>query len=108
MNEPKAAIEAVLSPAPLTIGKFALLVKHKCPILDGNLEDIESNILALYIFSRPIGEVIDVAENLSRLSLEWAESLSPLDYRKKISELLDALAAFYEMLPRPEDGSKKN
>jgi hypothetical protein len=52
--------------------------------------------------------VIDVAENLSRLSLEWAESLSPLDYRKKISELLDALAAFYEMLPRPEDGSKKN
>lgn len=108
MNEPKAALDAIVAPKPLTLGKFAILARRKSPVLDGNVEDLTQNLVAIFVYSHDVTEVFASLDNLEKCALVFAESLSPDDYRKRLAELLDAIFAFYEMLPRPEDGSKKN
>jgi hypothetical protein len=40
MQNPHKALEALVDPAPLTLGQIALLDYLKLPILDGKIDDV--------------------------------------------------------------------
>ena len=47
MHTPAKALEAMVAPAKLTLGQVALLDLYKCPILEGNIEDVNATAFAL-------------------------------------------------------------
>lgn len=109
MNEnPKAALAAIAEPGPLTIGKVALLCRLEAPILGGVIDDLNDTLTALYVIERPLAESVKVFKDVRDAAILHYDGLSPIEYRRKVAAALDSVAAFWEMMPRPSPGAKKN
>lgn len=115
--EPKASLDALIDPAPLTIAQIAVLERVNSPIPTGNIDSVNDCLVALYLMSLPVREAGRIARTLSAEDIEdralaWADSegMSGSEYNERLSELLGACTAFWRMLPRPEakDAKKKD
>ena len=110
MHTPVSALEALAAPAPLTLGQVALLDLHKCPILDGRIDDLNATAYALWLLSLPLEEAVHAAHFPERAIL-WAQEVGVEGYNARLVAALGAIKAFYHMLPKAESGEetvKKN
>ena len=110
-KNPQAALDAISNPAPLTMAKVALLEKIKSPLMFGNTEDTVNNIVAVYVISDVVkpSEIMKAFADgsLEAKALDWANGFSSDVFLEKLVSSLDAITAFWKMLPRPEsDGNE--
>lgn len=109
MNEnPKVALDALINPSALTLGKLAILSQIKSPVLEGNVDDLTKTLTALYVFERPLEDVLQRRLELTESALKHYDQLDPNAYRARVGVMLDGVAKFFELLPRPEAEAKKN
>ena len=115
--EPKASLDALVDPAPLTIAQIAVLERVKSPVPTGNIDSVNDCLVALYLMSMPVREAGRMARTLpvdeiEGKALDWADSedMSGAEYNERLSALLGACTSFWKMLPRPEskDAKKKD
>ena len=116
-QDPEAAISAICAPSSLTLGHIAALERIKSPLLLGKTSDSLDNIIGCYVATAP--SVADVLKqyregSLESAALDWVERFkNPTDYVKFLAAVLDAISAFWSMLPRaakennPDGSSKK-
>ena len=103
MHTPAAALEALATPAPLTLGQVALLDLYKCPILEGRIDDLNATAFALYLLSMPLEEAVHAAHFPER-AIAWADGIGVDGYNARLVDALSAIKAFYHMLPKAESG----
>lgn len=106
MQNPRKALEALVDPAPLTLGQIALLDYLKLPILDGKIDDVNETLKALWLLSMPLADAVEFASDM-RGAILWAETIGTDEYNRRLVEALDGIAAFFGMLPRDEADVKK-
>lgn len=106
-KNPAASLDALAATPELTLGKMAVLTRINSPILVGDAADIPSTLTALWILATPFDEVLENRQDLETPALKWGERMEPSEYRKRIVSALDAVAQYYEMLPRKEPNPKK-
>ena len=106
-QNPAASLDALAATPELTLGKMAVLTRINSPILVGDAADIPSTLTALWILAAPFDEVLENRHDLETSALRWGERMEPAEYRRRIIAALDAVNAYYDMLPRPEADSKK-
>lgn len=106
-QNPAPGLDALLSGRELTLGKMAVLCRINAPILVGSYEDIPSTLVALWVLASPFDEVLAHRYDLETVALAWGERMKPEEYRARIASALDAVSAYYEMLPRPDALKKK-
>ena len=107
-DNPKAALAALTSPAKLTLGKVALLCRLDSPILAGQIDDMPKCLTAIFVVENDFADSVANFSRIEDMALIAYGGISPLEYRHKLAHTLDEVAAFFEMLPRPSPGSKKN
>ncbi len=108
MSNPKAAVEALVTPRALTLGQAALLEKIASPLLVGGEEACAADLIpSLYLLTLPSAEGVQHLCTLTAEAFQWADTLTPEAYRTKVQEAMAAVKAFYEMLPAPEGEPKK-
>jgi len=107
-ENPKAALDALTTPSALTLGKIALLCRLEAPILAGRIDDLNETLAALYVIETPLERSVSEFARIRDVALVRYDSLTPDEYRAKVGVALDAVAAFWEMMPRPSPDSKKN
>ena len=105
---PKAALDALTTPSPLTLGKMALLCRLNSPLLSGDISDMGETLAAIYVVENPVRETVAHFDTLHAEAICFYDGLSVEEYRRKAGAALDAVAAFLEMLPRPAPDAKKN
>lgn len=104
-TNPVAGVDALVEPHPLTIARFALLSRVNSPVLFGHAEDAGRNVEAIYLASAPIAEAAKSAKDGTSAedALAWSEANAdvkgPEGYAKAMCALLDAITAFWGMLP---------
>ena len=106
-NEQKG-LDALIHPSPITIGQLARLERIKSPLLRGDFKNINDCLAALYILSLPASEVLKHIDTLESDTLIYAEQFTHDEYKSRMTALLDSLFAWWDMLPRPDEESKKN
>ncbi len=106
-QNPAASLDALAATPELTLGKMAVLTRINSPILIGEAADIPATLTALWILAAPFDEVLANRADLETPALKWGERMEPPEYRRRIIEALDAVNAYYEMLPRAEPDAKK-
>ena len=107
-DNPKAALAALTSPAKLTLGKVALLCRLDSPILAGKIDDMPKCLTAIFVVENDFADSVANFSRIEDMALIAYGGISPLEYRQKLADTLDEVAAFFEMLPRPSPASKKN
>ena len=107
-GNPQASLDALTPPHPLTLGKIAVLCRLDSPLLVGNVDDLCECLAALYVIEMPLNECVVNFKTLKDDAIVWGDSLTPTEYRMRLAAALDAVAAFFEMIPRPAASSKKN
>lgn len=105
---PKAALDALTTTSPLTLGKMALLCRLDAPILAGDISDMSETLAAILVVEQPVRETVAHFATIHADAICRYDGLSVEEYRAKAGAALDAVAAFFEMLPRPDANSKKN
>jgi hypothetical protein len=102
-TNPVAGVDALVDPSPLTISRVALLSRVNSPVLFGHAEDMDRCLEALYLTSAPIAEAVKSAKAGTSKddAVVWSESAlaKPGAYTEKMVALLDAITAFWKMLP---------
>ena len=114
--EPKASLDAIADPAPLTIAQLAILERVKSPVAMGGIDSVDDCLLALWLLSLPVREAGRLTGEKSVAELRdeavgWADEtgLDGAAYHAALTRLLRSCAAFWRMLPRPEaKDAKKN
>ena len=106
-KNPAASLDALAATPELTLGKMAVLTRINSPILVGEASDIPSTLTALWIIATPFGEVLENRQDLETPALKWGERMEPAEYRRRIIAAMDAVDAYYGMLPRKEPAGKK-
>lgn len=107
-ENPQAALDALATPAPLTLGQVALLEKIKSPLLGGGEVTAADAIPGLYLLSQPSSEGARHLETLTEDAFAWADTLEPTAFRERWEAAIKGLRAFYALLPGPEaDAPKK-
>jgi hypothetical protein len=106
-KNPAASLDALAATPELTLGKMAVLTRINSPILVGEASDIPSTLTALWILAAPFEEVLDNRADLETPALKWGERMEPAEYRRRIIAAMDAVNAYYAMLPRKEPDPKK-
>lgn len=108
-ENPKKVVDAVLAPSPLTMAQVVLLEKIESPLLFGDMKDTSKNLETIYLLELPVTEaakkIKDGSYDLDAIA--WAETLKVDEYRAKLEKWLGGIEAFWAMLPRPEEDSKK-
>lgn len=103
MHTPDKALEAMVEPAPLTLGQIALLDLYKCPILDGKIDDVNATAFALWLLSMPLERAVAEAHFPER-AIVWAGEVGVDGYNERLVKALEAIGRFYGMLPKAESG----
>ena len=106
-KNPAASLDALAATPELTLGKMAVLTRINSPILVGDAADIPSTLTALWILATPFDEVLENRHDLETPALKWGERMEPAEYRRRIIAAMDAVNAYYGMLPRREEDDKK-
>lgn len=101
MHTPDKALEAMVEPAPLTLGQVALLDLYKCPILDGNIDDLNATAFALWLLSMPLEQAV-VEAHFPEKAIVWAEKIEVDEFNDRIVKECLAIKRFYDMLPKAE------
>lgn len=111
-TNPVAGIDALVAPHQITIARVALLSRVNSPVLFGRADDLSRNVEALYLSSAPIAEAAKSAKagTAQEDALAWAESdgkmNEPGEYANRMCDLLDAITAFWKMLPNGDPEKK--
>lgn len=111
-TNPVAGVDALVDPHPLTIARVALLSRVNSPVLFGHADDLPRNVEALYLASAPIAEAAKSAKSGTSAedALAWAEADDGVKetkgYAKAMCALLDAITAFWKMLPNGDPEKK--
>lgn len=108
MDNPKAALDALLEPSPLTLGQIALLDRIESPLLHGDVASIAETARGLWLLSLPIAEACKRWRESEAAAILWLDGLKPAEYRRRLGAALDGIGAFYALLPKAEDSAKKN
>lgn len=103
MHTPAPALEALVAPAPLSLGQVALLDLYKCPILDGKIDDLNATAFALWLLSMPLEDAVRAARFPDR-AIAWVDDIGVDGYNARLVDALGAIKAFYHMLPKEESG----
>lgn len=106
-KNPAASLDALAASSELTLGKMAVLCRINSPILAGDATDIPATLTALWVLASPFDEVVANRHDLETPALLWGERMAPAEYRRRIASALDAVASYFEMLPRKEPDPKK-
>lgn len=101
MHTPAKALKAFASPSPLTLGQVALLDLYKCPILEGDYQDLNATAFALWLLSMPLDQAV-VEAHFPDKAILWAEKIGTEAYNKRVVEVLLAIGDFFNMLPKAE------
>ena len=102
MHTPDKALEAMVDPAPLTLGQLALLDLYKCPILDGNIDDLNATAFALWLLSMPLEQAV-AESHFPEKAIIWAEKVGVEEYNDRLVKALNAIARLHGMLPKAEE-----
>ncbi len=107
MSNPQKALDALTTPAPVTLGQVALLEKIQSPlVLPGKFNPIEA-IPGLYLLSLPAAEGVKHLKTLDEDAYAWADTLTPVEFGNRLAEALQALRDFYAMIPGGDGETKK-
>jgi len=101
MHTPDKALEAMVEPAPLTLGQVALLDLYKCPILEGKIDDVNATAFALWLLDMPLEQAVAEA-HFPEKAIVWAGEVGVDGYNSRLVKALDAIGRFYGMLPKAE------
>ncbi len=107
MQNPDQGLEALARPPALTLGQMALLDLVESPLVLGDYASLHKTVFALWLLSMPTPEAAAAARDPDG-AIRWADALTPAEYRRRLGEALAGIEAFYRMLPRAEEGAKKN
>lgn len=103
MHTPEKALAALADPDPLTLGQVALLDLYKCPILDGDIEDLNATAFALWLLSMPLEQAVAEA-HFPEKAVVWADEIGVDGFNDRLVKALNAIGKFYGMLPKAESG----
>ena len=103
MHTPATALEAMVAPAPLTLGQVALLDLYKSPILEGKIDNLSATVFAVWLVSMPLDRAV-VEAHFPEKAFVWAEKIGVQEYNDLLVKALNAIAAFNHMLPKTESG----
>lgn len=101
MHTPDRALEAMVAPAPLTLGQVALLDLYKLPILDGKIDNLNATAFALWLLSMPLEQAVAEAHYPEK-AIVWAEKIGVEEYNDRLVKACRAIERFYGMLPKAE------
>lgn len=101
MHTPAKALEAMVAPAPLTLGQVALLDLYNCPILEGNIDDVNATAFALWLLDMPLEQAV-VEAHFPEKAIVWADGVGVDGYNARLVKALNAISSFYGMLPKQE------
>ena len=101
MHTPDKALEAMVEPAPITLGQVALLDLYKCPILEGRIDDVNATAFALWLLDMPLEQAVAEA-HFPEKAIVWAGEVGVDGYNSRLVTALDAIRRFYGMLPKAE------
>lgn len=107
MHTPDKALEAMVEPAPLTLGQVALLDLYKCPILDGKIDDVNATAFALWLLDMPLEQAVAEA-HFPEKAIVWAGEVGVDGYNSRLVKALDAIGRFYGMLPKAESSEDED
>ena len=98
-SNPQCALDALLTPHPITLGQVALLEKIDSPLLkEGEL--LAADVIpSLYLLRLPASEAVGKLEHLREEAFRWADAITPEAYRKLQAQALEGLRVFFGMLP---------
>ena len=113
MNNPKAAIEALLETDrdiegitiyPITIARYGLLELIESPfIVSGKLFNIMNLIPSLYVMALPIEKLkkyrLRNIEELYQDAVVWSETLIPEQIEAMIKEIDDKIKTMFQVAP---------
>ena len=105
MHTPDKALEAMVAPAPLTLGQVALLDLYKLPILDGKIDDLNATAFALWLLSMPLEQAVAEA-HFPEKAIVWAGQIGVDEYNGRLVKACNAIAAFHGMLPKAESSGE--
>lgn len=103
-NNPEKAIDAITNPSPLTLSKLALFEKIDAPVLRADISRLHDNLIAVWIYKTPIQDCVRNFERREELALAMSEQMSGEEYGYALTELIQSVTAFFQMMPRPETG----
>ena len=108
-NNPKKIVEAILDPAPLTLAHVVMLEKISSPLLYGDSSNTEKNLQSMFLLELPIKDALAKIKGgtVEDDAIVWAADFSADEYRKRLVKWLGSVEAFWAMLPRPDEESKK-
>jgi len=108
-NNPKKIVEAILDPSPLTLAHVVMLEKISSPLLYGDSSDTEKNLQSMFLLELPIKDALAKIKGgtVEDDAIVWAADFSADEYRKRLVKWLGSVEAFWAMLPRPDEESKK-
>ena len=108
-NNPKKIVEAILDPSPLTLAHVVMLEKISSPLLYGDSSDTEKNLQSMFLLELPIKDALAKIKGgtVEDDAIGWAADFSADEYRKRLVKWLGSVEAFWAMLPRPDEESKK-
>ena len=101
MHTPDRALEAMVDPAPLTLGQVVLLELYKLPILDGKIDDLNATAFALWLLSMPLEQAVAEA-HFPEKAIMWADRIGVEEYNDRLVKACLAIARFFGMLPKAE------
>ena len=108
-KNPKKIVEAILDPSPLTLAHVVMLEKISSPLLYGDSSNTEKNLQSMFLLEMPVKDALAKIKDGSFEddSIVWAADFSADTYRKLLEKWLGSVEAFWAMLPRPDEESKK-
>lgn len=104
---PKAALEALAAPAPLTLGQVALLELEGCPLARGDCSSVYETARALWLLGLPREEAARRRSEAADAALPWLDEIGVGGYRERLAAALAALDAFWRMVPPADEAEKK-
>ncbi len=108
-NNPKKIVEAILDPSPLTLAHVVMLEKISSPLLYGDTSSTEKNLQSMFLLELPVKDALAKIKGgtVEDDAIVWAADFSADEYRRLLEKWLGSVDAFWAMLPRPDEESKK-